>query len=85
MGVRNFDASRITARNQNKALYGYYNTVVNNSAIQATSVRAEQVSTQMAGVVTSRHLGACPCASTDYLDNPFQNPVNFGSANNGGS
>ena len=88
MGVRNFDASRITAKNQHRALYGYYNTVVNNSAIQATSVRSEQPSTQMGGVVTERRLGACSC-STDpnmgYITAPFQNPVNFGSANNNGS
>ena len=84
MGVRNFDASRITANNQSKALYGYYNTVVNSSTVK-NSVLAEQPSTQMAGVLISRHLGACPCASTDYLVNPFQNPVNNGSANNNGS
>lgn len=65
-----YDASLVTRRKRNNALYNFYTT--NNAAVNAgTSVRREQPDTQLQTIVTYRHeTGAntdpnasCPCTT----------------------
>jgi hypothetical protein len=85
MGLTNRDASQITRNRQSRALYGYYNTVTNNSQVQqAGNVRPEQPSTEMNSVLISRQLGACACAG-DPTKSYSINPTTSSAANNGGS
>lgn len=83
MGTTNRDASRVTQLNKSRALYGYYNNVTDSPSVLASgSVQREQPTNQQNGVLLDRIQGACPCTSDpqrDYIANPFQNPVNWGS------
>ena len=82
MTLTNFDASQITLKNKQKALYAWKatNDIVVNSG---GSVLQEQVSRQSLDIVVDRNQGGCKC-STDALANPYQfnglsqgNQVNF--------
>jgi hypothetical protein len=85
MGLTNCDASQITIKNQQKALYSWKSkndTLVN----LGKSVRLEQPTFQALSVVVDRRQGGCKC-STDASANPYanrftgasenSNPVNF--------
>jgi len=89
MSTRNFDASRVTNKMQNRTLYGYYA----NNTKNGTSVRPEQPTGQLNNIVVERSTGACSCTNDPLMGynqpattanpNPsFVNPVNFGPANN---
>jgi hypothetical protein len=85
MSLTNRDASQITRNRQSRALYGYYNTVTNNSQVQQSgNVRPEQPGTEMNSILISRQLGACAC-SDDPTKTYTNNPTNCSAANNGGS
>ena len=65
-----YDASLVTRRKRNNALYNFY--VTNNAAVNAgTSVRREQPDTQLQTIVTYREEvtgntnpnAACPCTT----------------------
>ena len=69
MPVANTDASQITKKNRDKALYAFFNT--NQTAINnGQSVLREQPNTQMAVVITQRQIG-CPACTADASTNPY--------------
>lgn len=82
MTLTNFDASQITLKNKQKALYAWKATndiVVNGGR----SMLKEQVNTQSLDIIVDRNQGGCKC-SNDALSNPYQfnglsqgNQVNF--------
>ena len=91
MSTRNYDASRITLKMQNRTLYGYYNSTAKNSS----NVYQEQPNTQLNSVVVERQQGACSCATSlnpstynlmgyNTPGNAFLNPVTFGGASRQG-
>lgn len=70
MTLTNFDASQITLKQKQKALYAWKannDIVVNGGA----SVLKEQNSSQTLNIVVDRNQGGCKC-STDALPNPYQ-------------
>jgi len=92
MGTRNFDASQIAKKVQNRVLYGYYN--IDRSTNNAYP---EQPNMQLNSVLVNRQLGACDCAianssnswnlesynrpSVGNINYNFVNPVNNGPNN----
>ena len=82
MTLTNFDASQVTLKQKQKALYAWKSNndiVVNGGG----SVLKEQVSRATLDVVVDRNQGGCKC-SNDALANPYQfnglsqgNQVNF--------
>ncbi len=74
MPTANYDASLLTQRKRNIALYTYY--LDNQNAVNAgTTVRREQPNTQLGTVVTERRQTAgntnpapVPCACTESVD-----------------
>jgi hypothetical protein len=82
MTLTNFDASQVTLKQKQKALYAWKannDIVVNGGA----SVVREQLTRATLDVVVDRNQGGCKC-STDALANPYQfnglsqgNQVNF--------
>ena len=70
MTLTNFDASQITLKNKQKALYAWKATndiFVNGGG----SVLKEQVNAQTLNIVVDRNQGGCKC-SNDALANPYQ-------------
>jgi len=82
MTLTNFDASQITLKNKQKALYAWKAT--NDIVINGTgTVLKEQVNAQTLNIVVDRNQGGCKC-SNDALANPYQfnglsqgNQINF--------
>jgi hypothetical protein len=70
MPVANRDASQITLKKQQKALYAWksYNDIAVNAGL---SVRQEQPSYQSGAVVVDRRQGACKCIADASAD-PYQ-------------
>ena len=82
MTLTNFDASQITLKQKQKALYAWKanNDIVVNGG---GSVLKEQNSSQTLNIVVDRNQGGCKC-SNDALANPYQfnglsqgNQINF--------
>jgi hypothetical protein len=70
MTLTNFDASQVTLKQKQKALYAWKAT--NDIAINiGRSVLSEQTSRQTLDVIVDRNQGGCKC-STDALENPYQ-------------
>jgi hypothetical protein len=70
MTLTNRDASQITLKNQQKALYAW-KSYVDVAVGLGISVLQEQPRTQTLGVVVNRQQGGCKC-SNDALENPYQ-------------
>ena len=69
MPVANTDASQITKKNRDKALYAWFNanqTALNNGQ----SVLREQPNTQSGQVIPQRQIG-CPACTADASTNPY--------------
>ena len=90
MSTRNFDASRITKKMQDRTLYGYYN---NNDKNNGNNVRPEQGGYSTNATLLDRQQGACSCSYSTNSNTlglmayntpglSFQNPVTFNPKNN---
>ncbi len=82
MTLTNFDASQVTLKQRQKALFAWKanNDIVINAG---GSVISEQATRPTLDIVVNRNQGGCKC-STDALANPYQfnglsqgNQVNF--------
>ena len=70
MTLTNFDASQITLKQKQKALFAWKSN--NDVSINlGRSVLSEQVTSQSLGIVVDRNQGGCKC-SNDALSNPYQ-------------
>ena len=88
MSVSNRDASLITKKNRDQALYAYKNQI--NTAVNSgqTVVLAEQPNTQSGQIVTQRNIGCGVCANistsaTYNIINYDFNPVSGGGPTGG--
>ena len=63
MSVSNRDASLITKKNRDQALYAYKNQINNAVNSGQTVVLAEQPNTQSGQIVTQRNIGCGVCAN----------------------
>lgn len=70
MTLTNRDASQITLKQRQKALYSWKSHNISLVNI-GRSVLREQPTSQSAAVVVDRQQGACKCAN-DSSDNPYQ-------------
>jgi hypothetical protein len=70
MGLENRDASQISIKNRQKALYAWKSDIDVSINLGTTVIR-EQPTVQMAEVVTMRNQGGCKC-SNDASTNPYQ-------------
>ncbi len=69
MPVANTDASQITKKNRDKALYAWFSanqTALNNGS----SVLREQPNTQSGAIIAERQIG-CPACTADASTNPY--------------
>lgn len=88
MSVSNRDASLITKKNRDQALYAYKNQINTAVAAGQTVVLAEQPNTQSAQIVTQRNIGCGVCANISTsavynIPNYEFNPVTSGGPTGG--
>jgi hypothetical protein len=70
MTLTNFDASQITLKQKQKALFAWKSN--NDASINlGRSVLSEQVTSQTLDIIVDRNQGGCKC-SNDALGNPYQ-------------
>ena len=70
MTLTNFDASQITLKQKQKALFTWKSN--NDASINiGRSVLSEQLTSQSLNIIVDRNQGGCKC-STDALSNPYQ-------------
>ena len=71
MTLTNFDASQVTLKQRQKALYAWKSQIDAIFALGRTVALSEQPTAQSGSVVTDRIQGECKC-STDALSNPYE-------------
>ena len=71
MTLTNFDASQVTLKQRQKALYAWKSQVDAIFALGGKVALSEQPTAQSGSVVTDRIQGECKC-STDALSNPYE-------------
>jgi hypothetical protein len=71
MTLTNFDASQVTLKQRQKALYAWKSQVDAIFALGGKVILSEQPTAQSGALIADRNQGGCKC-STDALSNPYE-------------